>query len=34
MGKISAVDLFSSWAEMGKDKGMATGHARSVEFMI
>ncbi|GIS49558.1 MAG: hypothetical protein Ct9H90mP23_2300 [Methanobacteriota archaeon] len=34
MGKISAVDLFSSWAEMGKDEGMETGHAPSVEFMI
>ncbi len=34
MGEISAVDLFSSWAEMGKDEGMETGHAPSVEFMI
>ena len=34
MGKISAIDLFSSWAEMGKDEGMETGHAPSVEFMI
>ena len=34
MGKISAVDLFSSWAEMGKDEGMEIGHAPSVEFMI
>ena len=34
MGKISAVDLFSSWAETGKDEGMETGHAPSVEFMI
>ena len=34
MGKISAVDLFSTWAEMGKDGGMETGHAPSVEFMI
>ena len=31
MGKILAVDLFSSWAEMGKDEGMETGHAPSVE---
>ena len=34
MGEISAVDLFSTWAEMGKDEGMETGHAPSVEFMI
>ena len=34
MGKISAVDLFSTWAEMGKDEGMETGHAPSVEFML
>ena len=30
----SAVELFSSWAEMGKDEGMETGHSPSVEFMI
>ena len=34
MGEISAVDLFSTWAETGKDEGMETGHAPSVEFMI
>ena len=34
MSEISAVDLFSSWAEMGKDEGMENGHAPSVEFMI
>ena len=28
----SAVELFSSWAEMGKDEGMETGHSPSVEF--
>tara|TARA_B100000029_G_scaffold235429_1_gene232576 strand:+ start:412 stop:1023 length:612 start_codon:yes stop_codon:yes gene_type:complete len=31
---ISAIELFSSWAEMGKDKGMEKGHNPSVEFMI
>ena len=34
MGEKSAVELFSSWAEMGKDEGMETGHSPSVEFMI
>ena len=34
MGEKSAVELFSSWAEMGKDEGMETGHSPSVDFMI
>ena len=34
MGEISAVDLFSTWAEMGKDEGVDPGHAPSVEFMM
>ena len=34
MGEKSAVELFSSWAEMGKDEGMETGHSPSVEFML
>ena len=34
MGENSAVELFSSSAEMGKDEGMETGHSPSVEFML
>lgn len=27
-------DLFSSWALLGKDEGMETGHAPSVAIML
>lgn len=34
MTRLSAVELFSNWADIGKDEGMELGHSNSVEVMI
>ena len=34
MGLRSATDLFSEWADSGRDVGMEQGHAASVEVML
>ena len=34
MGLRSATDLFSEWADSGRDVGMEQGHAASVEAML
>jgi len=34
MKRIPAVELFSNWADIGKDEGMEAGHSPSVEVMI
>ena len=34
MTRLSAVELFSNWADIGKDEGMELGHSHSVEVMI
>ena len=34
MGLRSATDLFSEWAENGRDEGMERGHAASVNIML
>ena len=34
MTKLSAIDLFGKWADLGRDKGMEEGHSKSVKEMI
>ena len=34
MGLRPATDLFSEWADIGKDEGMELGHAASVDAML
>ena len=30
----SAISVFNQWAKKGKDKGMETGHFKSVSYML
>ena len=32
--KKNAIDIFSDWAESGKDRGMELGHSKAVEMML
>ena len=34
MSLRSATDLFSEWADVGRDEGMERGHSASVEVML
>ena len=34
MSRREATEVFSEWAEKGKDKGMENGHAASVHAML
>ena len=34
MGLREATDLFSEWADVGRDEGMQQGHAASVDVML